>query len=271
LRFLVALTSAAAFTEIRSRLRERAAWSAAGPGLSFAGTGGVVHTAWRRIGIRLAAIVAAAVLLTGCVSIGARLLLAVFDDPRTRNHAYNLKVEFSFRMGEQQLKVVRYAEVGYLTGKGSASYQPLCDREKRYCWYINEHYFVGLPNGDIIDVYLENKNLPLDRWPEGQATPASAHVTSIHRDQKPSPHTDSQGTCRDLNSEVVQRDYGLPPNIYRQPDLKFDVTLTKVRDRDAKVIDEKDIYTAMIIDEVSCKRLHGRLSKDVTVTPVAAP
>ena len=212
--------------------------------------------------------VSAGILLAGCISIGTRLLMAALADPRTHNHAYNLKLEISFRYLDKQVKAIRYAEVGYLTGKGDSYHYPLCSPEQRSCWYITKHYFIGLPTGDIMDVYLDDGLLPLDRWPHGVTIAGDAHLAGIHRDQPPSQHSDSRGTCLSLDSDIVLHDYGFPATSRIQSEVKYDIALTWVEDREAKVIDPEGVYTAMIIDAVSCKRLHARVSHNVVITPV---
>jgi len=225
----------------------------------------MVNATRRRLTL-FAVVAAIALLETGCVRIGTDLLSAYLSDPRTRNHAYNLKVEIAFRVNDKLVKAIRYAEVGYLSGEGNMSSRPRCDSARRNCWYATNHIFIGLPGGDIMDVYLDDAKLPLDRWPDGTMS-AEAHLTSILRDQPPSPHADSQGTCRGLSAETVQRDYGYPAKDRFQSDIKYDIALTKVPDREAKVLDPESIYMATIVDEVSCKRLHGRVSGGLTITP----
>lgn len=210
----------------------------------------------------------AASLLSGCVSIAARVIDTVYSDPRTKNHAYYATVKLSFALGEKKIVATRYAEAWYLTGGTSSPWFP-CDQAKPSCWFITNHFFVGLPNGDIVDIFVDPSSLSLANMTVDQPVHVVGSFTGIYRDQRDTAAAKEFGPCFRLNEEILQRDYSLPPHKGVESQIAIAVDVTKGQGASSKnlVFAPDEFYQSAIFDGVRCSRLIRRIKGQTAIDP----
>lgn len=210
--------------------------------------------------------VACIVLLSNCASIAVATLQAIYADPRTKVHAYDMRLDVSFRLGNEVVHAVRYGAVTYFDGKGDYRYQP-CNKSKKLCWTITWQYFVVLENGDIVTVQVDSTKLPLKDMRPGESVHAEGMLFEIYRDR---PREDGKGlSCSTLSELELGKFYGLPP--HRQGHdvevaaLDIEIVATRALESEGRhrILDPYDIHQNSL--EHSC----GQLAKRIPAEPSA--
>jgi hypothetical protein len=196
---------------------------------------------------------------SGYTSIAAKLMKSAFSDPRTKNHAYYAEVRVSFSLGGMRVVSTRHAEVGYLTG-GTPDYRwPSCDETNPKCWYITDHFFVGLPNGDIVDIFVKRSNVPLMTMTIGQSVHTKGQFTFVLRNQTESPYAKEFGPCLALKDEALKTDYNITPPTTDDVAVRIDISvdITRVDGSIPKTLirDPDDFYAEKTFDHEPCNRL----------------
>jgi hypothetical protein len=196
-------------------------------------------------------------ILSGCTSVTARLIESAISDPRTKNHAYNAKVVLVFSLGGKQLAATRFAEVWYLTG-GTSDYRwPPCDETKPSCWGLTDHFFIGLPNGDILDIFVNRSSISLKNMIVDHPIHVAAQLAGIYRDQVDKPAAKEFGPCLQLNDESLERDYNLAPPKGVESRIKIAVDITRTEGNSSKylVFEPAKFYRSIAFDHEPCGRL----------------
>lgn len=213
---------------------------------------------WRKLFLFSAAIalaVSGALSLGGCMSIAARGIAAIFADPRSSNHAYWAVVRISFEIGATRVTANRYAEVYWLTGGGQGSRFPPCDRGKVSCWGMTDHFFVTLPNGDVVDIFINSTGLPLPDAPPRKEFQAKASYVSVRRNR---PDKNGNVWCQPASDQVEREEYHLPPRRNGfAPEIPISATFERRPDDVGKpqVIDPDKVFRSFIFDHDRCESL----------------
>lgn len=201
-------------------------------------------------------------MLSGCQPTLRYTIKTIFSDPRDVRHAYYAKVRLDAALGNIPIHAVRYANVYYLHG-GIVNDRnwPYCDSSIPRCWAMTDHYFLGLPNGDIMDIPLPPDKIPLiDLRPETPLRITVTHV-GILRDQV----SPAGRTCNFLSAQSVHDTYDTQLPIPGHADENAQVFAEVVKiDSIAgtkQVFDPSDFYDAIIVDKTHCSDLRDRVSQ----------
>lgn len=204
-----------------------------------------------RIGI-LFTIFSLACLISGCVSIGARVIGAVYADPRTKNHAYYSTVKMSFTLRGRKIVATRYAETWFLTG-GTSHPWPLCNQDLPHCWFSTGHFFAALPNGDMVDIFIDHSGTSLAHIAVDEPIHLTGRIAGIYRDQPDHRVAKELGPCQRLDEETS----GVAVTV--------EVTRKAGSSLKTSVLDPEDIYKSMSFDGVSCSRVIQRIKGQTTI------
>ena len=230
---------------------------------------------------------ASAIILSGCISIGARVIESVFADPRTKNHEYYAEVKLTFNLDNMAVSATRYAEVHYLTGDGAGPFRR-CIKADLECWVMTDHFFVGLPNGDIVDAFINTRKLDLSNVSPGATIRTRAHLTEILRDQPNSPYAKEHGRCLSLDDQALLQIYQIPSSnkadysslsmadanakfeMFLESRLPMEVEFTRlsVNSRVGRIVDPSDFERSRIADGEHCTYFIRQASESRTIRSI---
>lgn len=194
--------------------------------------------------------------LSGCGPIAVTAVQAVYGDPRAKVRDYDMRVEVSFRAGDATVHATQYGEVFHFDGKGERQYQT-CSKSNKSCWAITPEYFIALPNGDIANVHLEARNLPLSEMSPGDSKQVKGLLFGILRTR--SAAGGKGPSCGYLSEAETVSLYGIPARLhaYEMYSLDIDIVATRAENGRYPVIDPEDVYE--LERDHTCEQIAGRI------------
>jgi hypothetical protein len=189
----------------------------------------------------------------------------VVQDRRPKHHQYFAKYQLSFAVGDYQIEATRYGEVFYRTGSDSFGRRE-CTAQNQNCWFTVDHFFIGLPNRDIISVYMTTRAFELREMAPGGTFLARGYVADIFRDQPDRPTAKEFGPCSGLTPVDLAANY----NIHRTregavTDAVLEIHVERLPRRPPRVDDDDAFSRQRILWNVSCTSLARQNSRDQTV------
>jgi hypothetical protein len=232
---------------------------------------GAVSKASRNLTL-VAIMLAASCALQGCRDILISGLSFLSSDPRKRNHVYYADASIVFYVNNYNIRAVRYSDIYYLTGGSPGSPFPPCNAQKEYCWKMTDHFYIGLNNGDIFDIFVTQQNQNL-LFAMQRKTPVrtTGELISVYRNQPDSVYAKEYGPCLRLSDEILLRDYGIVVSDNRHL-VKGSIEITfETRDELSEtnyIVDPSAFESDRILDKRSCGYLLKQASYQTKITAV---
>lgn len=122
------------------------------------------------------------------------------------------------------------------------------------CWYLTDHFFVGLPSGEIVDIFVNRSDIPLMNMAIAQRLDTSGSL-SVYRDQPEAPAAKEVGSCLPIENEARS--------------TVIEVEITRIDDPSAKaqVLDPADFFAKKTFDKEACSQLIKKIPGPTTINP----
>jgi len=209
--------------------------------------------------------------LAGC----AHVLSFAIDqvDGSTQHDVYKARVVIALALRDQVVTATRYANVGWRSGTFANPKAGCQTPEELRCWSLTDHYFIGLPDGAIADVFVGQPGVSGETMAglkPGETVSGEGSLTSIYADQ---PATGRPYGCKLYGAADMEARYGLPGEKGKYVTgwighYAVPVTVTRLAEgeRAGPIVSTQGFYEAVIFDRTPCHGLLARASRDTVVS-----
>lgn len=220
---------------------------------------------------QLGVVITALMPLAGC----AHVLSFAIDqvDGSTQHDVYKARVVIALALRDQVVTATRYANVGWRSGTFANPKAGCQTPEELRCWSLTDHYFIGLPDGAIADVFVGQPGVSGETMAglkPGETVSGEGSLTSIYADQ---PATGRPYGCKLYGAADMEARYGLPGEKGKYVTgwighYAVPVTVTRLAEgeRAGPIVSTQGFYEAVIFDRTPCHGLLARASRDTVVS-----